>query len=85
MYIDRIPTRPSRMSSAVSVTPLGARFSCSMNARTALTTAARNPCSCVPPCVVGMPLTYERIVSSCDSVHWRAASRRKPFSPARSK
>jgi hypothetical protein len=54
---------------AVSVTPLGARFSCSMNARTALTIAARKPCSCVPPCVVGMPFTYERIVSSCDSVH----------------
>ena len=27
MYIDRMPTTPSRMSSAVSVTPLGARFS----------------------------------------------------------
>ena len=36
----------------------------SMKLRTALTIAARKPCSCVPPCVVGMPLTYERIVSS---------------------
>ena len=56
-----------------------------MNERTALTIAARKPCSCVPPCVVGMPLTYERIVSSCDSVHCSATSIRKPASPARSK
>ncbi len=85
MYIDRMPTTPSRMSSAVRVTPLGARFSWSMNARTALTIADRNPCSCVPPWVVGMPFTYDRIVSSCDSVHCIVASMRKPFSPGRSK
>ena len=50
------------MSSAVSVTPLGWMFLASMKARTALTTAALKPFSCVPPERVGMPLAYERHV-----------------------
>ena len=64
------------MSSAVMLTPLGSRPAVSMKERTALTTAARSPCSCVPPEMVGMPLTYERMVSSGDSVHCSAASTR---------
>ena len=42
-------TRPSRMSSAVSVTPFGDRLCVSMKLRTALPSPARNPFSCVPP------------------------------------
>ena len=64
------------MSSAVTFTPLGSSPAASMNERTALTTAARKPCSWVPPWVVGMPFTYERMVSSGDSVHCSAASTR---------
>ena len=50
-------TMPSRMSSAVSVTPFGERLCVSMKFRTALPRPARNPFSCVPPEPVGMPLT----------------------------
>ena len=50
-------TSPSRMSSAVSVTPFGDRLCVSMKLRTALPRPARNPFSCVPPDPVGMPLT----------------------------
>ena len=51
------PTTPSRMSSAVSVTPFGERLCVSMKLRIALPTPARRPFSCVPPDPVGMPLT----------------------------
>ncbi len=51
----RTPVRPSRMSSAVSVTPFGDRLCVSMKFRTALPTPARRPFSCVPPDPVGMP------------------------------
>ena len=51
------PTSPSRMSSAVSVTPFGDRLCVSMKLRTALPRPARKPFSCVPPEPVGMPLT----------------------------
>jgi hypothetical protein len=50
-------TSPSRMSSAVSVTPFGDRLCVSMKLRTALPRPARKPFSCVPPEPVGMPLT----------------------------
>ena len=48
---------PSRMSSAVSVTPFGERLCVSMKLRIALPMPARRPFSCVPPDAVGMPLT----------------------------
>ena len=51
------PVSPSRMSSAVSVTPFGVRLCVSMKLRTALPMPARRPFSCVPPEAVGMPLT----------------------------
>ena len=53
----RTPVNPSRMSSAVRVTPLGVRPCVSMKLRTALPRPARRPPSCVPPDAVGMPLT----------------------------
>ena len=51
------PMTPSRMSSAVSVTPFGERLCVSMKFRIALPSPARRPFSCVPPDPVGMPLT----------------------------
>ncbi len=59
-YTETTATTPSRMSSAVKVTPLGWIFLASMKARTALTTAVLKPFSCVPPEPVGTPLAYER-------------------------
>jgi hypothetical protein len=53
----RIPTRPSRMSSAVMLTPFGERPWVSMKLRTAFPIPARRPFSCVPPDPVGMPFT----------------------------
>ena len=64
----RTPVSPSRMSSAVSVTPFGERLWVSMKLRTALPMPARRPLSCVPPDPVGMPLTYDR---RCSSVAFR--------------
>ena len=51
------PIMPSRMSSAVSVTPFGERLCVSMKLRIALPSPPRRPFSCVPPEPVGMPLT----------------------------
>ena len=53
----RTAINPSRMSSAVSVTPFGDRLCVSMKLRTALPRPARKPFSCVPPDPVGMPFT----------------------------
>jgi len=52
------------MSSAVIVTPRGAMFYASMNARTPFTIDVDRPLSCVPPLGVGMPLAYVLISSS---------------------
>ena len=49
MKIESTPVMPSRMSSAVSVTPFGDRLCVSMKLRTALPRPARRPFSCVPP------------------------------------
>ena len=55
--IETTPVSPSRMSSAVRVTPFGVRLCVSMKLRTAFPRPARTPFSCVPPDAVGMPLT----------------------------
>ena len=74
------PVSPSRMSSAVIVTPLGERLCVSMKLRTALPSPARSPFSCVPPDPVGMPFTYDRTCSSVASVHCSTRSSRSPSS-----
>ena len=48
---------PSRMSSAVSVTPLGVRLVRLHEVAHRLDDAAAQARSCVPPVAVGMPLT----------------------------
>ena len=74
------PVSPSRMSSAVIVTPFGERLCVSMKLRTALPMPARSPLSCVPPEPVGMPFTYDRRCSSVYSVHCSTRSSRSPSS-----
>ena len=53
---DRIATKPSRISSCPTLTPLGIKLCVSKKLRTALPSPARRPFSCVPPFAFGIPL-----------------------------